>query len=175
MINTTLSAHHMSIHDLTRLIGKLLSCTVSCVRGQGYCRYLEQLKIHSLHLNMWHWNATCQLDQKSCCELMWWLKNLPNSIAPIHHPNPELEMTSDTCNTGWGAHFNQVSANGHFSPAELPLSINTKEILAIWYGLCCFKEHFKNKHILLKSDSTTAIRYIKKFGGMQSNSDPKYL
>ena len=29
MINTVLSAHHMSIRDLTRLIGKLLSCTVS--------------------------------------------------------------------------------------------------------------------------------------------------
>ena len=92
----------------------------------------------------------------------------PNSVAPIHHPNPQLEMTSNACNTGWGAHFNGVSANGHFSPAELPLSINTKETLAIRHGFHGFKEHFKNKHILLKSDSTIAISYIKKFGGIQS-------
>ena len=30
---------------------------------------------------------------------------------------------------------NNVVANGHFSPAEQVLSINTKENLAIWYGI----------------------------------------
>ena len=63
---------------------------------------------------------------------------------------------------------NGITVNGHFSLKELPLSINTKETLAIWYGLRSHRELLKKKHILIQSDSTTAISYVKKFGGMQS-------
>ena len=62
-----------------------------------------------------------------------------------------------------------------FSPQELPLSINTKETLAIWYSYMSFKHHLKNKHVLLLSDNTMAISYIRSMGGMSSKLRTKIV
>ena len=40
-----------------------------------------------------------------------------------------------------------------------------KYTLVIWYGFYSFADSFHNKHILIQSDSTTAISYIKKYWG----------
>ena len=50
----------------------------------------------------------------------------------------------------------------------MPLSINTKEMLAIWYSLCSFNQFLAGKSILIQSDNTTAVSYMSKMGGMQS-------
>ena len=58
--------------------------------------------------------------------------------------------------------------NGHFSERELPLSINTKETLAIWYSLHSFTQFLAGKFVLIQSDNMTAVSYVSKIGGMQS-------
>ena len=158
----------MSIRHLARVIGKLISCTVACPLGKAYFRSMERLKVRALNRNEWHWNAKVKLDKESTVELNWWLNNLPHATAPIIRGPPTVTVSSDACNYGWGMVFGNLKANGHFSLKELPFSINTKETLAIYYGFLSFKHLLNNKHIHFQSDSTTAISYVRKMGGMNS-------
>ena len=84
-------------------------------------------------------------------------------------------MTFDALGYGWGCNFNGQTTNGHFSEAELPLSINTKETLAIWYGFSSFSHLLGNSHIKLLSDNTTMVSYVKCFGGMTSELRTKIV
>ena len=40
LIQTTLDVHHITIHQLDKVIGKLLSCTIACPLGCMYFRHL---------------------------------------------------------------------------------------------------------------------------------------
>ena len=169
LIKTCLAKHHISIRQLAQLIGKLISCTAVCPLGKLFYRNLEKVKNRFLQLNHFDWDCQCRLNDACKSELTWWLNNLPNCSAPIVRPNPQLSISFDACSYGWGCHFNGKYANGHFSPAEQIFSINTKETLAILYGLRSFKSALKGHHILLQSDNTTAVSYVKRMGGMTSD------
>ena len=84
-------------------------------------------------------------------------------------------MTFDTRGYRWGCTFNGQTANGHFSEAKLPLSINTKETLAIWYGFSSFSHLLGNSHIKLLSDNTMAVSCVKCFSGMTSELRAKIV
>ena len=163
-----LHAGYFSIRHLAKVIGSLISCTKVCVLGQLHYCSMERLKVEALRSHNAKWDKTVYLNDKCFTDLSWWISHLPHAIAPVRRNNPEITVYSDACDYGWGMVVNGVIANGHFSEKELPLSINTKETLAIWYGLKSHIDLLKNKHVLLQSDNTTAISYVKKFGGMQS-------
>ena len=169
LIANTIQSRFISIRDLARVIGKLLSCLVACPFGQMHYRHLERLKIRALRLHHGRWNSRCKLTTKALSDLLWWQENLPNTCAPICRKSPGPVVFTDACITGWGCFYNGQYANGHFSQLEQPLSINTKETLAILYGVRSFINELKHHNtILVLSDSTTAISYIRKMGGMQS-------
>ena len=168
LLQNSLTLHHISIRHLAKIIRKLISCTIVCPLGKLYYRSLERLKTRALKLQGYKLEATCRLDRSSKDEINWWIVNLPNCSAPIYHPNPQLSISFDSCSYGSGCTFQDITANGHFSPAELPLSINTKEILAIWYGYMSFNHLLKNTHMLLLSNNTTAVSYVWSMGGMSS-------
>ena len=168
LLSDCLTCHHLTIRSLARLIGKLISCTIACPLGTMYYRNLERTKLRALRLSAWNWNATCRLSTECKQEMTWWLDNIPHCSAPIFRPNPRLTLTTDASSFGWGADFYGQKAGGHFSPAELPLSINSKETLAIWYGFRSFFHRLKGCDVLILSDNTTAVSYVRKMGGMQS-------
>ena len=58
--------------------------------------------------------------------------------------------------------------NGQFNTKELAWSTNTKEILAVYFGLRSFEQYFHGKLVLVMSDSTTAISVVCKMGSMES-------
>ena len=171
----SLIQHHLlcksrfiSIRDLASLIGKLLSCTIVCPLGQLYYRDMEWCKLRGLKLNNGNWDGKCKLTDKALIELQWWSRNLPHSFAPIHRPNPHLVLYTDSSSYAWGGFFQGQYCQGYFTDAEKQLSINTKETLAILYSYCSFKEFFHHNPVLVQSDSTCAITYVKNFGGMPS-------
>ena len=155
LIKEALNVHHMTICHLACIVGKLISCTAVCPLGRLYYRSLEKVKLQFLKLNRNKCDTTCRLSESARIELRWWLTNLQNSRVPIFHPNPHLALTFDACDYGWGCSFQGRIAQGLFSPAELPLSINTKETLAIWYSFCSFAHLLKNSGERISSGQTS--------------------
>ena len=75
---------------------------------------------------------------------------------------------SDASKTGFGAVWNTEEFQGKFTQKQQCLSINTKELLAIYYTLSTFAHRLKNEVVLLRCDNMTALYCIKSFGSRDS-------
>ena len=62
-----------------------------------------------------------------------------------------------------------VNANGTFSEKQSSLSINTKELLAIYYGLASFKRHLTAQNILCHCDVATDVKVTATFTNLLVN------
>ena len=170
-ILTMIREHLTSVHSICQvahLIGKLISIFRVLPRGQQYYRALEHDKLTTLHATAWRWDSDCPLTVDSDICLLWWLHNIPGASRKITKTSPDLTIQTDSSSYAWGGHLNGLTAQGHFSEAEMPLSINTKETLAIWYSLRSFRTQLNCTHLLIQSDNTTAVSYIHNMGGMKS-------
>ena len=168
LVNNALIHPRMLVRDLAHLIGKMISCFPALPFGRLYYRPLEHVKIEALFRNKYNYDSYVTIDGACCQCLEWWTLNLPHAVAPIRLFNPTQIIWTDASSYAWGAFHNNTIAHGYFSPLEMPLSINTKETLAILYGLCSFGSSLSSSHTLIRSDSTCAISYVSKMGGMQS-------
>ena len=146
-----LDSESVTIRFLCKVIGKLISIFRVLPLGQAHYRTLERCKLHHLRKNRWNYNAFCSLDFKCFRDLSWWIKHVPAAQAPITRPLPSQTLYVDAYDQSWGAYFRGVKARGHFNQQELSFSINTKETLAVWYGLLSFHSWFTQGHILVRS------------------------
>ena len=168
----TLKSKKLTIHDLAVVTGKIISVFPAALYGQLHYRDLECLKINELRKQQSFrkdWDAICTLNEGARNELRWWVENIENIAKPMFIPPPEVTIFTDASSRGWGAFLYGVHANGRFSEAEAPLSINTKECLAIMYGLRSFTDRLKGCNVLVQTDNTTAVSVVSKFGTVQSD------
>ena len=124
------------------------------------------MKVNALHKHNGNYNAQIKLSFGARKNLKWWARIIHNTSAPIHHDDPVITMYTDASYYGWGAVCGKFRAQGKFLPHELHYSISTKECLAIYYGFKSFLHLFEGKHVLIRSDNTTAVSFVKKMGGM---------
>ena len=80
-----------------------------------------------------------------------------------------MTLYCDASKTGWGATFQGIKAQGHFTAEQREKCINTLEVLAGLYGFLSFKHLFTGNHLLIKSDNTTAIAFFNQMGGLSSH------
>ena len=158
----------ITIRHLCHLIGKLVSCFVVHPLGRLHYRSLERLKISSLKEHFGNFESKVTLDPLSISDLNWWLSTLPSAAAPITRGVSTSVFTCDASLDGWSRCFNGTTTHGHFSPTGAPLSINCRELLAVLYGLWSHSHHFSNQHILILSDSTTAVSVVRAMGSMKN-------
>ena len=102
-------------------------------------------------------------------DLEWWLdhKCLELSIA-LDQVSPQLDLWSDASDVGWGAHLGDEVSSGRWSPEELALSINARELLAIERALLFFAPQIRDSSVAVFADNSTAIAYIRNQGGTRS-------
>ena len=155
-----------SIQHLCTLNGKMISCLVAHPLRRLHYRTLECLKIAYLHCFAGNYEAEITLDAASIHDLNWWIQTLPSACAPIDCGPCTSVFTCDASKQGWSACFNGQKAQGQFSVLEAPHSTNTKEIYAVLFGLQAHRRYLQNQHILIMSDSTTAISVVKNMGSM---------
>ncbi len=156
---------HMTIRHLARIIGKIVSCFPAAEYGPLHYRGLERLKIAALRENFGDYDALCVLNDEARSDLTWWSENVHSVSNRIQKGTPEISVQTDSSDYAWGAFCNNSSTGGRFSIAEVDFSINTKELLAIKYGIMSFRDQLANKHILVQSDNMTAVSYVRKMGG----------
>ena len=61
---------------------------------------------------------------------------------------------------GWGAHLVEDTTSGLWSPEELAMSINARELLAIERALAFFAPQLQNSSVAVFADNSTAIAYL---------------
>ncbi|KAI5634616.1 hypothetical protein NE865_12679 [Phthorimaea operculella] len=88
---------------------------------------------------------------------------LPNTPTPPNH-----FLATDASGLGWGARLNNQRLSGLWSPQELSLHSNLKEMMAILKVLQSQCHHLSGSTVSVQSDNTTVISYLKNEGGTKS-------
>ena len=74
--------------------------------------------------------------------------------------SPNLDFCSDASDVGWGAHVGGGVVSGCWSPQEVDLSINARELLAVERGLCHFASRLVDSTVAVYVDSSPAVAYL---------------
>ena len=154
----------LPIRFVAKVIGTLVSLLPACPWGRAHYCSLGLIKLEALTMNKWNWDAKCVIYGQAISDLKWWISTLPNTAAPIMRNKPEMALSSDASDQGWGAEFQGRIEQGRFDPIQSKYHINTKEVIAAYYGILSFQLYFTKNHLLLRCDNTTAISNIKEMG-----------
>ena len=153
------------IREVARVLGLLVSSFSAVEFGPLYYRDTEREKIEALQKNRGDYDGFMSVTDKIRNELKWWIDNLNQQKRRISHGNPELVITTDASNIGWGAVLNETSIGGRWSEHEAHNHINFLELLAASHAVKSFCKDKTNVHVQVRSDNSCTIAYIRNMGG----------
>ena len=162
------SKHVLTARCLMSLIGLLASTEKMVPEGQLHMRPFQ------FHLKE-HWKFPQPLDsllpwtEAISAHLDWW-QNPANVMkgSDLHPKDHSIQLFTDTSNEGWGAHLEQSSTQGLWSPQEKGLHINVLELKAVFLALRHFKDQCQDQTVLVATDNSNVVAYINKQGGTHS-------
>ena len=110
------------------------------------------------------WDGFCHRD------LNWWLDPTPlGEGVSLLQVSPNLDFWSYNSDLGWDAHLAEEVVSGLWSPEEVSLSINTRELLAMERGLLHFQALLSGSTVAVFMDNT-AVTYLRKAGGTRPSA-----
>lgn len=156
-----------SIQSVAELIGYLVAACPAVAYGNLYTRQLEIEKSKSLLKANGNYSATMKLSVEAKQDLIWWssVKNL--MPVKIREDVYDYTIFTDASTSGWGAELNKNKTRGFWNIDESQLHINVLELKAIQNALHVFIK-CSDIRVLIRTDSTTAISYVNKYGGCRS-------
>ena len=152
-----------------RLLGHLSSLTLLVSGGMLRMRLLQLcLKDQWDFLDdqfQVSWSPLCRED------LLWWARvaRLREGVS-LSLPAPDVSFFSDASDVGWGALVGEHHASGLWSPHQMTLSINLRELLAVQYGLKAFEHLLVGLSVAVFCDNTTTVAYVRRSGGTFSST-----
>jgi len=125
----------MTIREVAQVIGLIVSSLPGVMFGELHYRNLEKNKILALQDSRGNYDGPMILSKESMSELIWWVKNIDSAFKNIILSNPDLTLTTDASNMGWGAVYEHKKTGGLWSLAEQQFHINHLEMKAVLLGL----------------------------------------
>ena len=157
---------------MAKIIGKIVATFPASDHAPLHYRILDRQKNYALWKMNQKWSSRIVLSTHSLEELRWWHTWLFSEKLQrsLHIPKISCEIFTDSSKNCWGAKFNRkgdaeaITVQNKFTMKQCLLPINTKELMAVLFGLTSFKNMIKGENILLHCDNTTAIACIKRKG-----------
>lgn len=156
---------------LARIAGKLafLCQAVSLLRQAIWSLY-EALK--PLYKDPLRWGARVALTQAALEDARWLSRNLGRLPGdPLRRPEQLLVVTTDASDAGWSCTLETTpahSAAGGWTSAQRARHIQEREMLAVLFGMFRLRSHIAGRRVLIRSDNTAVVAYLRKKGGMRS-------
>lgn len=166
--NSTLKLRKITVREVARLLGLIISSFPGVMWGPLHYRQLEAEKINALTKAKGNFDALMQLSEAAKDDISWWASNIIDSFNVVSHGNPQIQLHSDASKTGWGGTCNGVPCGGPWTPSERELHINALEIKAAFFTLKCYDKQLSDKHVQINVDNTTAVSAINHMGTSHS-------
>lgn len=163
-----LSKHLVTIREVSRMIGLIVSSFPGVMHGPLYYRNLEAEKSLALKRENGNYEAYMSISESAKVELRWWSTNVMTAYSMLSHGNPDFVLTTDASLSGWGACFEDTSTGGMWSVTEKCHHINYLELLAVFQGLKTFVKLKHDIHTRVMTDNTTTIACINHMGTSHS-------
>ena len=157
--------------QLFQVLGFLNSLADVVPMGRLHTRSLQVFVLSHWKPVTQDWDQPLTLSPSVKADMLWWasednvLKGVP--LAP---PSPIATMYTDASSVGWGAVFQTHSAAGEWDPQQAREHINILEMRAVLLALIALAEYLRHKDIVLASDNSTVVAYLRNQGGTRSNT-----
>jgi hypothetical protein len=166
-VNDLLNNPTPTIRMISDVIGHFTSACLATPYGQLYTRELEFDRNRGLKESEGNYDAVVKISKNSILDCHWWLNKIGKTSSSLIVPNFSGTLTTDASLTGWGAEYNNNTTKGQWSNIDRSFHINVLELIAIYNGLKSFVI-LKNVWICCRTDNTTAMAHINKYGGCRS-------
>ncbi|XP_041446270.1 uncharacterized protein LOC121403038 [Xenopus laevis] len=155
-----------TVHRAMQVLGSMVSAIEAVPFAQIHLRPLQ-----SSILATWKGgslNQPVRLSPATKEALRWWLS--PENLAVGQSwATPDWRvMATDASLQGWGATWENHSAQGRWSPAESRLPINILELRAVKLALSQWSHLLRLQSVRIQSDNVTTVAYINRQGGTRS-------
>ena len=129
----------ITIRYLAKIIGKIIATFPASCHSQLHYRILDRFKVKMLVFHRQNWASRIVLSHNCLVQLRWWKENLltDKMKKSLYTRKPTEKLYCDSCGKSWGSVLNGKVAQSYFSVAQQGLCINTKELLAVYYGIQC--------------------------------------
>ena len=95
-------SNRVSIREVSRVIGLLVSSFPGVMFGPLYYRALEHDKIIALKLCRGNFDSYMRLSLSAIEDLNWWIASLPTAYNEVSHGSPDIVINTDASLSGWG-------------------------------------------------------------------------
>ena len=153
------------------LLGQLNAAADFVVLGRLHLRPLQMTLLSQWRPQKFPLNHQVGISTKIRHHLKWWqqedlyLQGVPLKIDPPSHT-----IFTDASLSGWGAHVEPEGLLFHevWTEDQSRLHINMLEIMAVSLSLTRAIPIVKNSTVLVSTDNTTVVAYLKHQGGTHS-------
>ena len=157
-------------HDLQVLLGHLTSSIPAVPLIRLHSRRL-QLDLHAHYRTDDDRFRLVSLSPLAVRDLRWILslesRHCVGPMWSLRIEDCDEEVSTDASDVGWGIHFRGHLHRGRWG-VDAPVHINAKELFTLLIFLRDFLPPSDRRALLWRTDSTTAIAYIRKEGGTVS-------
>ncbi|KAG1238647.1 hypothetical protein G6F68_000446 [Rhizopus microsporus] len=131
-----------------------------------HIRFIQRDLARNLMGKQARWEQLCHLFNHAQEELRWWLtqstfKNGLPIMTRLPAP-PAVTIHVDASDV--------VKRYGFWNKNEKQMSINVRELMAIWFALQAHAQRFRDQTIHIYSDNRTALKYAAKAGRTASST-----
>ena len=156
------------IRFVAKVVGTLVAALSAVEYGKLFYRKLEQCKIEALRTQRGNFDAHMTVTEEMRQDLSWWISNVHAQVRRIQRPAPHVVIATDASMKGWGCNTGKEAFNGVWTLEEQTDHINVLELKAVLFSILALGEEIKDRHVRVLSNSTTAVTYINKMGGLTS-------
>ncbi|XP_077980249.1 uncharacterized protein LOC144435531 [Glandiceps talaboti] len=146
-----------TIRDVAHVVGLMVASFPGNQFGPLYYRNLEMAKIKALKNSHGNFDAVMSIPNDAKMDLQWWTTNIVHASKPVSHDQPKIWLQSDASKKGWGVVNNNASSGGQWSTKESMEHINFLELKAAFFAIKAFCTHYKDIHVRIEIDNTTAV------------------
>ncbi|MES9884339.1 MAG: reverse transcriptase domain-containing protein [Sedimenticola sp.] len=155
------------------LLGSLNAAVDFVEMGRLHLRPLQLTLLSQWRPQSHPLHAEISLGHEFHHYIRWWL--MPNRFTrgvPFHDPEPQFHLYTDASLQGWGAHLEPLGTicQGTWSLNQSQSHINLLEMKAVSLALANLLPLIRGKCVLLATDNSTVVSYIRKQGGTHSLS-----
>eukprot|EP01132_Coremiostelium_polycephalum_P010169 gene10169-12475_t len=173
-IQSVLKKEYCSLRNLASVKGKLISIKEAVIPNSLYQRKTLRFQNQMIKKSKGNWEFKFQLPKQVKKELKEWIQHLEkwNGKEILLSPNPDYILETDASETGAGAvlynhqHQPLKSWSMVWSQEESSQSSNRRETTAIIQAFNHLCQDLNNCSLLIRTDNTTALSYLKKQGGV---------
>ena len=168
-----LSSPQPRCRDLQQLLGHMTAIIPAVPLIRLHCRFLQR-DLNSVYRLPADANRRVALSEESLRDLSWSASlespQCQKPMWPIRLEDCDIEVWTDASDEGWGIYFQGHLHHGLWTEyVDAPAHINAKELLALDIFLTDFlPPSAGGRKLLWRTDSSTALAYIRKEGGTVS-------